>query len=68
MVVVRAPGTHLDVLAVADVPVVDVEEGIPVVVFGHFAELRATHVAVRREPVRCLPLVYRIDAFQRHLS
>ena len=68
VVTVRPPGTHLDVLAVGDVPVVDVEEGKAVVVFGCLSELRASHVAVCCQPLRCLPLFYRIDALQRHLS
>ena len=67
VVALRPSSTHFDVLAIGDVPIVDVEEGISVVVFGHLAELRASHVAVCCQPVRCLPLAYRIDAFQGHL-
>ena len=62
VVALRPSSAHFDVLAIGDVPITDVEEGESMVMFGHLAELRASHVAVCCQPVRCLPHVYRIDA------
>ena len=67
VLVLRPPSTKRNVLAVGEAEVVDAKEGKSVVVFGSLAELRSSHVAVRCQPVRCLPLAYRIDAFQGHL-
>ena len=68
MLVLRPPSTKQYILAVGEVEVVDVEEGISVIVFGCPAELRTPNVAACRQPVRCLPLAYRIEAFQGHLT
>ena len=67
MVVLRSPSTKRSVLAVGEAKVADAKECETVVVFGSLAELRSSHVAVRCQPVHCLPLAYRKDAFQGHL-
>ena len=67
VLVLRPPSTKRDVLAVGEAEVVDAKEGKSVVVFGSLAELRSSHVAGRCQPVHCLPLAYRKDAFQGHL-